>query len=148
VSLTFADPSLGLNPQALAILAALSQLHLHDVADWSDADHDYECEIRTGAWYNCRESGVSLVVRHACDTSKTRLIITFGEVKSADDIFVDSRVYVGALINPPTRWRCGQHRVNKAVERISKLVKEFLLARKFAIAFAEAEAQAPAKETR
>lgn len=84
------DTSLGISRFARALLAVLdcSQFTINDAV-----------EIRTAAWYNGRETGCVLYVPGKRDT----LIITFGEVRNVDSIFVDAwRSERRAWINPPT----------------------------------------------
>jgi hypothetical protein len=102
MSLTLADATLGLSAQSLAVLHLLAQTPPDDVAEY-DSDHrDYDVEIKTRAWYNGRERGVSLEVRKSWQSSKA-LIITFGEHRISDHIFVDAwEIDAPPLLNPPT----------------------------------------------
>jgi hypothetical protein len=90
-----ADPTLGIHPQARAILALLDC----EPAFAKYKDGFYDVNISTSAWYNGREKGYALVLsktRH-----RERLVITFGECRNSDYIFVDSWL-MGYGINPPT----------------------------------------------
>jgi hypothetical protein len=62
---------------------------------------EYKYEATTSAWYNCRERGICLVVRHP-DFSRKCLVITFGEIRNTDGIFIDSWHYEGYFLNPPS----------------------------------------------
>jgi len=85
-----ADLTLGVKPAAAAVLALLQREP--DFADHSGSR--YLVEVGTRAWYNGRERGVSLTVQ--TDVSdKKHLVITFGECRSSDDIFVDHWVVDG-----------------------------------------------------
>lgn len=96
-----ADPSLGLSGQARAVLAMLSATECHGVSSYDDERRDYDVEINTFAWYNGRERGVCLEVR-AFLTDQKALLITFGEHRNSDSIFVDSWEVHHRFLNPPT----------------------------------------------
>ncbi len=96
------DLTLGLGAQALAVLQLLAQDECSDLAEYDEEERDYAVEIRTRAWYNGRERGISLEVRaHVMD--RRGLIITFGEHRTSDSIFIDSwEIDRPFLLNPPT----------------------------------------------
>lgn len=75
----------------MAVLAML--------AEW-DLDDD-RVEIQTWPWYNCRERGVCLEVRASLG-AETALLITFGEGRNSDHIFIDTWTHKGFFLNPPT----------------------------------------------
>jgi len=145
---TIADQHLGLRDQALAVLAMLAQRE-PDFAEWDDEHHEYVYEARTSAWYDCRESGVCLVVHRTLD-DRTCLVITFGEHRVADSIFVDHWECQNRFVNPPTvddkpkaaynengREDVGckmvdYGRVDLAVQHIHEVIGRFLKARKLA----------------
>jgi hypothetical protein len=89
------DATLGVHSQARAILALLDREP--DFAKYENGF--YDVNIATSAWYNGRERGYALVLskigRSEC------LVITFGESRGSDSIFVDSWTMVPPL-NPPT----------------------------------------------
>lgn len=91
-----ADPTLGVGSQARAVLAMLDR-----EPDFAAYNHGhYEVEILTRAWYNGRERGVSLVMyRWGYERC---LVVTFGENRNSDDIFVDSWMTDVPHINGPT----------------------------------------------
>jgi hypothetical protein len=136
---TLADSTLGISAQAYAVLALLSRMEPADVAEY-DEDHndykDYKVEISTHAWYNGRERGVCLEVRPSI-ASKKALLITFGEHRNSDDIFIDSWVVETHFLNPPTvadftdeayeqRTLVKYGHVAEAVDVIRAKMKEFL----------------------
>jgi hypothetical protein len=93
---SIADLTLGVGKQARAILALLEVEP--DFAEYSEGF--YQIDIDTRAWYNGRERGVSLVVRRM--GFKGCLVITFGEHRNTDGIFVDSWEMPHAPMNGPT----------------------------------------------
>lgn len=101
MSRTVADLTLGLSAQALAVLAMLAQNECDGLAEYDETGRDYKIEIRTSAWYNGRERGVCLEVRPSF-SSKEALLITFGEHRNSDCIFIDSWRVVTHFLNPPT----------------------------------------------
>ena len=133
---TIASTTLGLKPQALAVLAMLAQQE-PDFAPYDEKQHEYDYDCTTSAWYNGRENGISLVVRPRFRKVEKSLVITFSEVRNSDDIFIDSwedsSVY---FLNPPTisdwpetayksRKTVRYGRVDLAVEVIREKIKEF-----------------------
>lgn len=96
-----ADLTLGLNGQARAVLAMLSEISCDGLSAYDEARREYDVEIKTSAWYNGRERGVCLEVR-AWFTDPMALFITFGENRTSDSIFVDSWEVECRLLNPPT----------------------------------------------
>ena len=97
-----ADATLGLNAQALAILAMLSRSPCDDLgAEYEEKFHEFKIEIKTFAWYNGRERGVLLEVRPSL-SSKRALLITFGEHRNSDSIFIDAWEVNEFFLNPPT----------------------------------------------
>lgn len=101
MSMMIADATLGLDPQARAVLAMLSSSECDGLAEYDERFRDYKIEIHTSAWYNGRERGICLVVR-ASFTSKRAMLLTFGECRNSDLIFVDSWVVERYFLNPPT----------------------------------------------
>jgi hypothetical protein len=97
---TIAETNLGISGQALAVLAVLAQRE-PDFAPYDEKFHDYEYEVTTSAWYNGRERGISLVISKGISRIPP-LVITFGECRSSDDIFIDSWVGKRRFLNPPT----------------------------------------------
>jgi hypothetical protein len=87
----FADATMGLSAQALAVLTMLAA---------EDSD-DSDLEIDTRAWYNEREKGFSLTVRSHCADAKA-LILVCVEDRNSDRIVVDSWVVEHSIPNPPT----------------------------------------------
>lgn len=93
---TIADPTLGVCAQARAILAMLDRNP--DFAEYENGR--YQIDIETRAWYNGREKGVSLTVSRL--GYKGCLVITFGEHRSSDSIFVDCWEMKAQPFNSPT----------------------------------------------
>lgn len=77
------DTTFGIKEQALAVLHSLSSLDLEDMTG------DDGAGIATFPWYNGRERGVCLMVAKAF-LSRECLLITFGECRSSDSLFVDA----------------------------------------------------------
>lgn len=136
MSKTLADTTLGLGAQARAVLALLAATEPHNVAPWNDERREYDVEINTRAWYNGRERGVLLEVRPNF-ASTLGLIITFGEHRNSDDIFVDAWIVNEVFLNPPTvadfpeeaykRRQCFREgRVGEVVDFIRLVIKTFL----------------------
>lgn len=91
------DQTLGLRGQALAVLAMLSERE-PDFAEFSEGR--YEVEIDTRAWYNGRERGIALVLyRFGYDGC---IVVTFGEMRTSDGIFVDHWEMQAPPYNGPT----------------------------------------------
>lgn len=91
-----ADPHLGINKQARAVLAYLD-------TEPSFAKYEngfYDIDISTHAWYNGRERGVSLTISRL--GFRGCLVVTFGECRNSDGIFVDAWELPGAPYNGPT----------------------------------------------
>jgi len=77
--------------QAVAVLAYL-------MGDWYIEDVNTYTYCHTAAWYNGRERGFSITVSMLRNEN---LIVTFGECRNSDGIFVDH--WQGKPdINPPT----------------------------------------------
>ena len=91
-----ADPHVGIGRQARAVLALLDRAP--DFAEYKDGF--YQVEIQSRAWYNGRERGVSLCVSRMC--CEGCLVITFGEHRNSDSIFVDSWLMKQPPFNSPT----------------------------------------------
>jgi hypothetical protein len=81
-----ADPTFGLNSQALAILHMLAGRE-PDFATYTNGR--YNIDVQTFPWYNGRERGVCLVVRHSLGSLRA-LHVAFGEERMSDAIFVDT----------------------------------------------------------
>jgi len=84
--------NININGQAKAVLALLEKREI---------DHNIEAYvcIDTSVWYNGRERGYALSVYRLGKIDG--LVITFGEHRNSDNIFVDSWVTT-LSINPPT----------------------------------------------
>lgn len=93
---SIADPTFGIGRQARAVLAMLEREP--DFAEYKDGF--YEVRIQTRAWYNGRERGISLVVQRL--GYRGCLVITFGEHRNSDGIFVDSWEMATPPRNSPT----------------------------------------------
>jgi hypothetical protein len=96
-----ADHDLGLSDQALAVLAVLSRDECDGLAAYDQESKRWKVEITTSAWYNGRERGICLQVRPSL-TSKRALLVTFGECRNSDSIFIDAWVVERYFLNPPT----------------------------------------------
>jgi hypothetical protein len=83
------DLSLQIDHQAWAILHCLNKF------EWPSH------YISTAAWYNGREEGISLST-YSKSSSYGRLLVTFGEARNSDSIFVDAWKVDYSDINPPT----------------------------------------------
>lgn len=94
-----ADPSFGINPQALAILHLLSQ-YTPDFAEWDDLTKQWKVEIFTFPWFNGLEKGVALVVRKD-STYPDHLVIAFGEDRTTDRVFVQQWMSDTSIPNGP-----------------------------------------------
>ena len=77
--------------QAVAVLAYLE-------GSWWIEGQETTFRVSTAAWYNGREDGYSLTVHNY---GHDNLIVTFGECRNSDAIFVDHWLQ-GPSINPPT----------------------------------------------
>lgn len=88
----------GLSGVSLAILALMDTFEVGELTKEEKVQIDFRIDIRNSAWYNGREKGVCITVS---DFEKT-LIITFGEGRNSDSIFVDTWEIKGGLLNPPT----------------------------------------------
>jgi hypothetical protein len=137
MSLTIADSNLGLSAQARAVLAMLSQSSCDELGEYDPEVRDYKIETRTYAWYNGREKGVCLEIRPLL-SSKQALLITFGEHRNSDSIFVDSWEVEEFFLNPPTvadftdeayaaRTFVPYGNVAKAVEVIRAKIQAFIV---------------------
>lgn len=81
------NTNLQIDHQAWAILHLLNKFDLPNV------------HINAAAWYNGREKGISLNLSNTL-SSFGYLVITFGEVRNSDNIFVDAWK-VDYPVNPP-----------------------------------------------
>lgn len=97
---TIADTTLNIQAQAYAVLAMLARQE-PAFAPYDKERGEYEYEVTTSAWYNGRERGICLVVRRDIIDKKC-LIVTFGECRNSDQIFIDSWEHWGGFLNPPT----------------------------------------------
>jgi hypothetical protein len=134
-----ADPTFGLSAQALAVHAMLVQSECDDLAEYDEKLRDYKIETHTYPWFNGREKGVCLEVRPNVGCRKA-LLITFGEHRNSDGIFVDSWLINEYLLNPPTvadfqderdeayrkRTIISYGQVNEAVAVIRQKIKVFM----------------------
>ena len=126
-----ADRYFDLSPQALAVLALLSE---HEV--------DEAIQTSTFAFYNGRERSVGIRLQHMSAMDKA-LIIVWGECRNSDALFVDTWSLYGLHINPPTladytsaayvgRQSFDYGRIDLAVKYIMGLVTSFCLSFKTA----------------
>lgn len=124
---------LGISKQAFAVLALLSDRSLSEVTPNRDPDPT-GFNSETYAWYNGRERGVCLVFRVGGDPNC--LLVTFGEHRNSDGIFVDVWEHDSYFLNPPTvddfgdeayvnRKVFGYGRVDQVVPYITTKVKDF-----------------------
>ena len=88
------DPFLNINAQALAVLALVTD------ESWGCPIPKGLAYVQTHGWYNGRERGVSLMVKPFHGSGC--LIVTFGECRGGDSIFVDSWTMDLAPFNGPT----------------------------------------------
>lgn len=119
--------------QAMAVLALLSERgHCFD-----DVPEEAAILVRTSAWYNGRERGVCICTQKLTKDGRESLIITFGEHRSSDNIFVDCWISDRIGMNPPTHDELTQEAYDRRrafdygacgeVERyIVTLMKEYL----------------------
>lgn len=93
---------LQINAQAMAILHLLSSHEVADVgAHYDIPSQTYTYQADVSAWYNGRERGICLIVRESFLSTRC-LILTFGEARSSDAIFIDAWEHEGRFLNPPT----------------------------------------------
>jgi len=120
----FADTTLGLSAQALAVLQLLAA---------EDSD-DSELRIDTRAWYNGRENGVSLTVRASIPDTRA-LIVVFAEDRTSDAIAIEIWGLVDDIPDPPTpaccrddadRWTVKYGRLDEATNIIRTAIKKFV----------------------
>ena len=91
--MSFPDYKLGVHPLAWAI---------YNLVDINTSDVRGRSYWKTTAWYNGRECGICIVVPAAGGSVAPRaLVITFGECRNIDNIFVDTWT-MPENINPPT----------------------------------------------
>lgn len=91
--MSFPNYKLGVHPLAWAIytLVDIQTTDVHNRSYW-----------KTTAWYNGRECGICIVVPVFSGSVNPRaLVITFGECRASDAIFVDSWTMPEGM-NPPT----------------------------------------------
>ncbi len=131
------DVTLGLKSQAWAILAMLSASDCDGLGgDWDTKFRDYKIEIKTYAWYNGRERGFCLEVRPSM-ASRKALLVTFGEHRNTDGIFVDAWEVDKYFLNEPTvedftdeayerRMSVPYGNVGQAVEVIRDKIEAFM----------------------
>jgi len=95
------DIGLGINSQAYAVL--------HMLKSWEGtlADEKGVDDIKTFAWYNGRERGISLVVSFYLpggprSTRHPNLVFAFSEHRCSDQIFVDQyeKMHAGVMKEP------------------------------------------------
>lgn len=85
---TCADPSFGLNHQALAILHFLAGLP-PSFAPYDQRLGQFNVCIQTFPWYNGREQGVALVIYRGSSHAGPCQVVAFGECRGTDGIFVE-----------------------------------------------------------
>lgn len=83
-----ADPTFGLNEQALAVLYLLAG-RTPQFADYNNEAGEYDLTIYTFPWYSGREKGVALVVSKHPEPRGPCLVMVVAEHRSSDDLFVD-----------------------------------------------------------
>lgn len=93
------DQTLQIHPVAYKILSLLA---LCSDEDFVGIRGNQDLECKTSSWYNGRERGICLEVRTNFASHETCLIVTFGEERGSDDIFVDAWEHKGFFLNPPT----------------------------------------------
>jgi hypothetical protein len=135
---TLANTSLGLSAQALAVLAMLADREPCNVsADYDAQARRYDIEVETRPWFNGRERGVLLMIQRGV-LAKTKLLITFGEARNSDNIFIDSWLSTESFLNPPTvadypdeayenRKYVPYGQVGEAVRVIEGKIREYML---------------------
>lgn len=116
------DTTLGLSEQATAVMAMLSKRE-PDFVPYKDSE--YIIEINSSAWYNGRERGICLVVRRML-SDKTCLIVTFGECRGSDGIFVDAWDMTDKAYQE--RKEFGYGRTDLAVRHILNVMETFYVA--------------------
>lgn len=136
---TCANLTFGLEPQAMAILHMLAGRE-PSFARWDPEFKHYDVRIETFPWYNGRERGIALVVHRNYGCSGPCLILTFGECRNSDDIFVEQWEQDCAPFNCPTienrsdknaarayynRWVCDFGNIGKAAEHIIEAMAEW-----------------------
>ena len=84
-----ADPTFGLNEQALAVIQMLAG-RTPQFANYNDAAGEYDITIHTFPWYSGREMGVSLVVSKHPEPRGPCLVLVVAEHRSSDNIFVET----------------------------------------------------------
>jgi len=101
---TCAETNLGLNAQALSVLALLAARE-PDFAEYTGGHGCYDVEIITRAWYNGRARGFSLTMyRHGHDGA---LVVVCSEHWNTDQIQIDAWAVpdlkgASCLLNGPT----------------------------------------------
>lgn len=83
-----ADPTFGLNHQALAILQFLAA-RPPSFAPYDSELGRYKVHIRTYPWFNGREKGVALVIHRDSGPVGPCRVVVFGESRGTDMIFVE-----------------------------------------------------------
>lgn len=95
-----ADERLSIQAAARAILVLLADREADFEGNWDEKIKCHRFDFHTAAWYNGRERGCVLYVTSF--QVKETLIITFGEHRSSDSIFVDTWISTKGFFNPPT----------------------------------------------
>jgi len=130
---TFVNFSLNINYQAEAVRVALAGMYEGYLQDSSDI------MVETNQFLNGRERGYCLSVTSVSKSGRNTLLVSFGECRSSDRIFVQHvEVPQGALslFNGPTlehfptesyQGRCGfpEGEVGNVARYIFDLIKEF-----------------------
>ncbi len=89
-----------INQVSLAILALLQGEVDFPYEDWPE-DFDHQFEIETSVFYNGRERGICLTVKNYRSEDGKILVVTWGENRNSDSIFVADWIQKNS-INPPT----------------------------------------------
>ena len=126
--------ALGLQPQAVALLALLSGREwCFEVPDESDL-----VDVNSYAWYNGREKCVLLVIKDwSIKNPQYQLFIVFGENRSSDNLFIDCWCGEHNSINPPRHESMPEEAYNRrrsfgyaefdaAESYILELIKDFV----------------------
>lgn len=96
-----ADPTFGLNSQALAILALLAQTAPTDVA-YDKKTKLFAVFIQTFPFYNGRERGVCLAVQRGAGGGGETMLLAFAEHRNTDGIILQKQMIAHSVMNMPT----------------------------------------------
>lgn len=107
-----ADPSFGLNGQALAVLQLLAYRE-PEFAVFDEGLRRYQVRIQTFPWYNGRERGICLMVQRDLASPSIEegqdpaLFLAIGECRLTDRIFVEKweQCYLFNGVTIEDRWK-------------------------------------------